>query len=212
VALPNDTFVIVKKPAFEQRVLSLWMTTRVPLTRANLQFLTGVGRTRLQRWLDEMVAEGLLDIDSDEHGEALWSVCGAERSKDGPTQAAEVHKLERLRGEVDRAARGLAAPLVPSLPASRSGDKSVLASGALSFVLGPLGWLYAAPLKEALPAICIYFLICAIFPHFLLAPLLGIINPLSALAGVGYALRHNQRGERTPLLGGGDRPALPPRR
>jgi hypothetical protein len=204
----------VKKSAFEQRVLSLWMTTRVPLTRANLQFLTGVKRTQLERWLDELVADGVLDLDSDDHGEKFWTVCGAERSKEGPLKAPDVHKLEQLRGEVqrERPAAGALGPSLALASQARPGDKSLVASGALSFFLGPLGWLYAAPLKEAVPAIFAYLLACTLLPHLLLAPLLGVFNPLSALAGVAYALRHNQRGERTPLLGSSDSRALPPRR
>ena len=36
----------------------------------------------------------------------------------------------------------------------------------------------------------------------MLAPLLGVIAPLSGAAGVYYAWRHNQTGERTGLFGG----------
>ena len=42
----------------------------------------------------------------------------------------------------------------------------------------------------------VYFLLCAIIPHFLLAPLLVIAHPLSAAIGVLYAWKHNQKGER----------------
>jgi hypothetical protein len=212
---------LVARKSFEQQLLQLWMTTRVPFTRANLQFYTGLDRAKLERRLDELVGSGVLEVDSDDGGELIWTVAGARRPADGPTDVAEAQKLDRLRSEIApspsapsksgalvKRARTAAALATPST----SGGKSLIASGALSFFFGPLGWLYAAPLKEALPAICLYFLICALFPHFLLAPLLGIANPLSALAGIGYALRHNQRGERTPLLGGGDRPALPPKR
>ena len=70
----------------------------------------------------------------------------------------------------------------------------------LSLVLGPLGWLYAAPLREAVPGVAIYVGLCSLLPHFLLVPLLGIAAPVSGVAGVYYAWRHNQTGERTGLF------------
>jgi hypothetical protein len=51
-----------------------------------------------------------------------------------------------------------------------------------------------------------------VLPHFLLAPLLGLVSPLSAAIGVAYAFRHNQRGERTSLVPKSARGELPPRR
>jgi len=40
----------------------------------------------------------------------------------------------------------------------------------------------------------------SIVPHVLLVPLLGILAPLSGAAGVYYAWRYNQTGERTGLF------------
>jgi hypothetical protein len=90
-------------------------------------------------------------------------------------------------------------------------QKSLIASGALSFFLGPLGWLYAAPLKDAAPAIAVFMLLVMVLPHLLLYPLLGVLLPLSALGGVAYAWGHNQRGERTSLADAA-RGKLPPRK
>jgi hypothetical protein len=205
----------VKRSELEQQVLKLWMTSRVPLTRANLQFYTGVGRERLERWLGELVGSGVLEVDSDDAGELIWTVPGAERPHDGPTKVVEVQKLEQLRSELGRTpSRALVPRANPldalALPGGRD-DKSLVASGALSFFLGPVGWLYAAPLKEAVPAILVYLVALSLLPHVLLYPLLGIFAPLSALTGAAYAWRHNQRGERTSLLDPGRR-SLPPRR
>ncbi|HEX4458364.1 MAG TPA: hypothetical protein VIA18_10365 [Polyangia bacterium] len=192
------------------------MTTRVPFTRANLQFYTGIQRTKLEAWLDELVGSGVLEVDSDDAGELVWSVIGAQRAANGTTDAAAAKKLEQLKGEI-RPSRGNALmKRAPDLLATfgngpPGGDKkSLIASGALSFFLGPIGWLYAAPLKETLPAIGVYLVLMMVLPHVLLAPLLGLIAPLSAIAGTLYAWRHNQRGERTSMLDLGR--TLPPRR
>ena len=47
--------------------------------------------------------------------------------------------------------------------------KSVWASAGLSLVLGPIGWLYAAPLKEAVPGLVIQLLSFWLIPNFLLS-------------------------------------------
>ncbi len=181
------------------------MTTRIPLTRVNLQFCTGAPRGQLAKWLDLLVDDGVLEVDSDDEGEMIWTVRGAERAPRGVTSAAEWVKVGRMRSELAGSTalvKGvIAAKGMGSLLRRDDGGKSFVASGALSFFLGPLGWLYAAPLKEAAPAVAIYILTCMILPHLLLLPVLAIVQPLSALAGLAYAWRHNQKGERTPLLG-----------
>lgn len=83
---------------------------------------------------------------------------------------------------------------------TRENRKSLIASGLLSFFFGPLGFLYAAPMKEALPVIAVYVLICAILPNFLLMYLIGAVNMISALAGVLYAWSFNHEGRRAPLI------------
>jgi hypothetical protein len=133
-------------------------------------------------------------------------VRGAERSRTGPETAAEFEHMERLSSEVQGTAQGTtkalarAARLTTALTRQGGEQKSVIASGALSFFLGPLGWLYAAPLREAVPAVVLVGIAGALVPAFLLAPLLGVAAPLSGLAGVYYAWRHNQTGERTGLF------------
>ena len=197
--------------------MALWMTTRMPLTRGNLQFVTGVPRAKLGKWLDQLVADGVLDVDSDDEGELVWGVRGAVRAGTGPQKPEEVKKLADLKSEVagssSLALVKIGAGAAHSLVASGGeGKKSLIASGVLSFFFGPLGWLYAAPLKEAGVVALAYLILCALMPHFLLAPLLAIAHPLSAAIGVGYAWRHNQKGERTSLLPADPKRALPPRR
>ena len=201
---------------FEHRLLSLWMTTRVPFTRANLQFVTGVPRARLSGWLDGLVADGVLDVDSDDAGELVWTVRGATRATTGPERPEEVRKLDELSREVRRSpstalvkAGARAASL--ARPAHGGEHKSLIASGVLSFFFGPFGWLYAAPLKAASIAALVYFVMLAVLPHFLLAPIMGLLHAASAAVGVAYAYRHHQKGERAPLLPSSSTRALPPR-
>jgi len=89
-------------------------------------------------------------------------------------------------------------------PTRPPGRKSLLASGLLSFLLGPFGWLYAAPLKEAIPVIVVYaalgWLLQLILPSFLLMYVVGIVNVASGVAGALYAWGHNSAGKRVPLL------------
>src|SRR5712671_157307 len=93
----RSTFSWVKRGDFEHSVLTLWMTTQVPLTRANLQFYSGVERRQMERWLDDMVKNGALEFDSDDAGEVIYTVPGADRPKDGPTNLAAAKKLDELR-------------------------------------------------------------------------------------------------------------------
>jgi uncharacterized membrane protein len=95
---------------------------------------------------------------------------------------------------------------------SGDGKKSMIASGLLSFFFGPLGWLYAGSFKEAGVVALVYFLLCAVIPHLLLAPLLAVAHPLSAAIGLLYAWKYNQKGERQSLLPSDTKPSLPPRR
>jgi hypothetical protein len=209
----------VTRDQFEARLLSLWMTTRLPLTRANVQFVTGVPRAKLQKWLDQLTSDGVIEVDSDDEGELIWSVCGAARTNNGPSKPEEVKKLADLKREVGGAGGSAAALIKVGASAASSlvasgGDnrKSLIASGLLSFFFGPLGWLYAAPLREAGPIALLYVLLSVIVPHFLWLPIIAIAHPLSAAVGVAYAWRHNQKGERTSLMPGDPKRALPPRR
>ena len=77
-----------------------------------------------------------------------------------------------------------------------------MVSGLLSLVFGPFGWLYAGSLGEALTASGALILAAGILPKIVLTWLLGAIAPLSAIAGMVYAYRHNRHGERKGLLSG----------
>ena len=197
----------MKKKDFEARVLAVWLRSRIPLTLVHVQHLTGASRDRTKEWLDAMTVDGTLDVDVADDGEMIWSVRGAERPRTGAETIAEWERLDALTKEVARVPTALAARVVGGALARPAGgeQKSVVASGVLSLVLGPLGWLYAAPLREAVPGAAVYVGLCSLLPHFLLVPLLGIMAPISGAAGLYYAWRHNQTGERTGLFSDKDK-------
>jgi hypothetical protein len=190
----------MKQTQFESRVLEIWMRSRVPLTAAHVQHLTGAPRDKVTKWLDAMTVGGVLDADVGEDGALVWLVRGAERPAAGPRTVAEMERLERLTAEV-RGAGALAQVSAAAGLARRGSDhKSVIASAAFSLFFGPLGWLYAAPLREAVPAVAVLAAAAAFLPVFILTPLLGIVAPLSGIAGLYYAWRYNQTGQRSGLF------------
>lgn len=91
-----------------------------------------------------------------------------------------------------------------------AGEKSWLASGLLSLLLGPVGWLYAGAWREAIPASAAWIGIGAIgslLPTFLLLPVLMVAMPVSAIVGVVYAAKFNRAGRRQRILGPNPAPA-----
>lgn len=86
----------------------------------------------------------------------------------------------------------------------KAGEKSWITSGVASFLLGPLGWLYAGSLREAIPASAAWLAFGAIaskiIPMFLLMPVLMVVLPISGIAGVVYAIQHNRKGGRQRLF------------
>jgi hypothetical protein len=214
----------VKPKDFEQAVLELAMTTRVPLSRANIAFYSGVGTKQADKWLDELVRDGLLEFDSDDNGDILYVVTGAKRPSSGPTELTRCSACQRasgagsrctrcgklldaqlraLKDEVDRA--GSAFDLVRrgsdilSHSGGGPGEKNLILGGLLG-LLGPIGWFYAAPLKEAGIATLVFVLVAKMLPSFLFYPVLGLLTPLFVLLGAMYAWRYNRSGERTSLF------------
>jgi hypothetical protein len=201
----------MNQESFEAKILQLWMTTRVPFTRANLQFATGAPRKKMEAWLRQLVVDGVLDADVDDAGEMIYSLRGAERPKSGAASPAELEKLDRLSREARSAVSAATGALVLARGKATTGalvpgkdQKSLVASGLLSLFLGPLGWLYAGHWKEAIPASVVGLVLYKLLPSFLLLPLLGVVFPVSAGVGVLYAWMYNRKGERQKLL-----PAVP---
>ena len=104
-------------------------------------------------------------------------------------------KANRVRGELARK--------------PGKGDKSWIKSGIASTALGPIGWLYAGSLREAVPAGTAWLLIMILLSKLplgiLVWPLLMVALPLSGLAGVLYALSYNRHGSRQRLFGDKDK-------
>jgi hypothetical protein len=92
------------------------------------------------------------------------------------------------------------------------GEKSWIKSGIASTALGPIGWLYAGSLREAVPAatawVGVMFLISKFLPMVLLMPALLVALPLSGLAGILYAVQYNREGGRQRLFGDKDKKRL----
>lgn len=103
--------------------------------------------------------------------------------------------------ELARKAQGVKAELTK---APKQGDKSWVKSGVASMVLGPIGWLYAGSLREAVPASVAWLAFAAIaakLPWILLMPVLLVVMPLSGIAGLLYAVQYNRNGGRQRLFG-----------
>ena len=103
--------------------------------------------------------------------------------------------------ELAKKAHGVKAELTK---APKQGDKSWVKSGVASMVLGPIGWLYAGSLREAVPASVAWLAFAAIaakLPWILLMPVLLVAMPLSGIAGLLYAVQYNRHGGRQRLFG-----------
>jgi hypothetical protein len=120
--------------------------------------------------------------------------------------------LENLGGALELASKANRVKQELQRPAKK-GDKSWMISGVASLALGPAGWLYAGSLREAVPAavgwLALAVLASKILPVFLMMPVLMVVLPLSAIAGVVYALHYNRAGRRQRLFDGKKKPALP---
>jgi hypothetical protein len=146
----------------------------------------------------------------------------AERDALREGQARVVAKKPRRDEEYDHA-EGLGGAIELAGKANRvrgelarkpgKGEKSWIKSGIASTALGPIGWLYAGSLREAVPAatawVGIMYLLTKFLPALLLYPALMVALPLSGLAGVLYALSYNRSGGRQRLFGDKDKKQLP---
>lgn len=120
--------------------------------------------------------------------------------------------LEHLGGALELASKANQVKQELARP-PKKGDKSWIISGVASLALGPAGWLYAGSMREAVPAavgwLALAIVASKILPVFLMMPVLMVVLPLSAIAGVVYALHYNRAGKRQRLFDGKKKTALP---
>lgn len=172
-------------------------------------------RARLERLEAEVKRDAEVKLEADRRREAeAIAARDARRSARDDGQRALVRsspaRPRRDRDEIDLGdalvlARKAADAKQELARPRQAGEKSWLISGGLSFVLGPLGWLYAGAWREAVPASLFYLLAAGIagkiLPMFLLMPVLMVVLPLSAIGGVVYALGYNRGQQRVRLFG-----------
>jgi hypothetical protein len=92
----------VNAKEFEQAVLELAMTTRAPLSRANISFYTGVPARQAEKWLDELLRDAIVEIDTDDDGEIVYNVTGAKRPEQGATSLTRCAACQRVTGTGSR--------------------------------------------------------------------------------------------------------------
>ena len=182
------------------------MRSRIPITLPHLQYATEIGRAQLDSWLDELVLEGTLDMGITPEGEMLYTVPGATRPKTGAKTFAEYKRGKKKNADKAVGDDGIGGAILLANKASKAltqepkeGEKSVKLSAGLS-LLGPIGWLYAGSLKEAVPATAAAVAIAWLLPSFLLTPLLLLGLPASAVIGLLYGWQYNKHGKRMPLV------------
>lgn len=126
------------------------------------------------------------------------------RTSAPPPNAGSDDELGDLGGalELAKKAHGVKQELTK---APKQGDKSWVKSALASTFLGPLGWLYAGSMREAVPASAAWltfgFVASKLIPMFLLFPVLMVALPLSGIAGLLYAVQYNRHGKRQRLFG-----------
>jgi hypothetical protein len=118
---------------------------------------------------------------------------------DEPSDADNLRGALELAGKANRVKNELTRK-----PKKGQKSKSLVKSGVASLALGPIGWLYAGSLREAVPAtvgwILLATLLSKILPTVLLMPVLLVVLPLSGIAGIVYAMQFNKTGKRQRLF------------
>jgi hypothetical protein len=121
----------------------------------------------------------------------------------GEQERGEIDHLENLGGALELASKANRVKQELQRTPGK-GDKSWIKSGVASLALGPVGWLYAGSMREAVPATVAWVALAALasklLPVFLMMPVLMVVLPLSAIAGVVYALQYNRAGARQRLF------------
>ncbi|MDI1445804.1 hypothetical protein [Polyangium sp. 6x1] len=165
----------------------------VTLTVANVVAHLRTPPERVQRGLDRMAREGLLDLEVDEsEGFVVYRVRGLSTSA----------PLARRRD-----ARSTRLARIPTMTYAQQGlltvpRKSVTLAVVLGALVPGIGLAYAAPLRVVLAASLLVMVFGRVLGASLIfAPLFWVFAiGVSALFGGLYAVRYNQEGHRAPLL------------
>ena len=178
----------VRADADAQRVRREAAMTKVKEQRAAQQAERDELRTRQAAIVSKKKAPDIIDI-----GERPADDDDGDRDRDptGVGGALELaNKANRVKAELTRK--------------PKKGEKSWVKSGIASMALGPIGWLYAGSLREAVPASLAWvlgaILVSKILPSVLIMPVLMVALPLSGIAGAVYALSYNKHGSRQRLF------------
>ncbi|MDI3284017.1 hypothetical protein [Polyangium sp. 15x6] len=165
----------------------------VPLTVANVVAHLRTPPARVQRELDRMAREGLVDLEVDEN------------------EGFVVYRVRGLSTTAPRARRREARPMQVARPAPMTyvqqspltvTRKSVTLAVVLGALVPGIGLAYAAPLRVVLAASLLVMLFGRVLGASLIfAPLFWVFTVgVSALFGGLYAIRYNQEGHRARLL------------
>src|SRR4029079_4977777 len=158
-------------------------------------------RDQLRSRQAELVGRKRTPVEEPSRSRSSRSTSDPERTR---TRDDEPDHLEDLGGALELASK--ANRVKKELQAPRKkGEKSWAASGLVS-LMGPIGRLYAGSWREAVPATAAWvgFLALAskFLPALLMWPVFMVVMPVSAIAGVVYALQYNRTGKRQRLFGG----------
>ncbi|MRG91112.1 hypothetical protein [Polyangium spumosum] len=167
----------------------------VPLTVANVVAHLRTPPDRVQRGLDRMAREGLLELEVDEaEGVVVYRVRGLSTVKPAPlVRLREVRPLRALRSTPVTFTRRSATP---------AAQKSVTLGVLLGALVPGIGLAYAAPMRVVLAASLIVLVFGKLFgASMIFGPLFWVFAiGASALFGGLYAVRYNQEGHRARLL------------
>lgn len=173
--------------AVKARLLALEAEVKADTAAANARKDAALAKLRAQREADQRKAEELRTRSP--KPEARRPV--EDEDDEGIGGALELaNRANKVRGELTKK--------------PGKGEKSWIKSGIASMALGPIGWLYAGSLREAIPASAVWLALALtigkILPTILLMPVLFVVLPLSGIAGVVYALQYNRKGGRQRLF------------
>lgn len=195
----------------------------VPVSMPNLMVRTELPRATIEQWLREMDDPTLrAEARDDERPRGKLKGNGDD---DDPRGAGVVDdlmgKVNDLKDDLVRAAAvevvkeklGLGGDDVTrSKRTGSEGVKDLRVGGVLGLVAGPLGLLYSAPMKVAVPWSVGYVAVLALISFLPLGPLrlpilfylLPMVHMGAGVAGAAYTWRYNRTGKRATLFPSSD--------